>query len=387
LDVAIVVSSHGLLRGGAEAMAVGLGAGLARHGHRVTLVGGRWPGVSLPGDLAALPVDWLRVPCLPANLAGALLARTDRRRQLVVHAGSFRWGAALHPGLRRLVARADVTFTLLPKDTLLISAWRCRLGLPHLSYYLGGGQRSLAGDLSTVRVVNPAAAAKSPYLADFPVDGPLLAGIPGELLEVPYAARERAARLLFVGRLEVDKGALAACEVFRRLAADHPALTLRFLGTGAARGALLKEIRRSGLGGRVTLAGAVSAERVFAEMREADLLVFPSRGENLPIVLLEAQAVGLPFVSSDLPGIREGGHEGAVLLPVEETEAWVAAVRRLLADRERRARLSAAGRAWARSFTWERSVEALEGYLRLAVERGGRYRGQASALPGDIHSS
>jgi len=42
----------------------------------------------------------------------------------------------------------------------------------------------------------------------------------------------------------------------------------------------------------------------------------------------------------------------------------------LLADRERRVYLSTAGRDWAAGFTWERSVETLEGALRLAVGRG-----------------
>src|SRR4051812_16697382 len=140
LDVGILVSSLGLLRGGVETMAARLGEGLARRGHRVTLIGGLWPGRPLPADLAAeLPVSWLRVPCAPANLWSPLLAGGDRRRQLGVHPGSFRWAAALHPGVRRLVANADVTFTLLPADTALLSAWRQRLGKPHVSYYLGAG--------------------------------------------------------------------------------------------------------------------------------------------------------------------------------------------------------------------------------------------------------
>jgi glycosyltransferase involved in cell wall biosynthesis len=387
LDIGILVSPLGLLRGGAETMAARLGEGLAGRGHRVTLVGGRWPGRALPEDLGVLPVTWLRVPCAPANLWSALLARGDRRRQLGVHPGSFRWGAALHPGLRRLVATADVTFTLLPADTALLSAWRHRRGLPHVSYYLGGGRRWLERDLSTVRLANPSAAAKSKHLAEYRVDGFLTPGIPAELLAASYEVRERAERLLFVGRLEVHKGALAALEVFRRVAAELPGVTLLYVGDGAARGALVREIRQSGVEGRVTLAGAVPPERVFEEMRRADLLLFPSRNENLPLTLLEAQAVGLPLVASDVAGIREAAHGGAVLLPPEDVESWARDVREILSDPERRARLSAAGQAWAKDFTWERSVEALEGYLRgCCYELSASYRqsiGKLSATRGD----
>jgi glycosyltransferase involved in cell wall biosynthesis len=372
LEVGILVSTLGLLRGGAESMAVQLALGLVRRGHRVTLVGGRWPGRALPEDLAALPVAWLRVPCVPANLWSAFLDKGDRRHQLGVHPGSFRCGAALHPGLRRLVATAEVTFTLLPADTALFSAWRRRRGLPHVSYYLGGGRRWLERDFSTVRLANPSAAAKSKHLAEYPVAGPLVPGIPAELLEAPYEVRERAERLLFVGRLEIHKGALAAFEVFRRVAGELPEVTLLYLGDGAARGALLREIRLAGLEGRVILGGAVPPERVFAEMRRADLLLFPSRNENLPLTLLEAQAVGLPLIASDVAGIREAVHGGGVLLPPEDIESWARVLREVLTDPERRARLSTAGRMWARDFTWERSVEALEGYLRLASGRTAR---------------
>src|SRR5262249_44631396 len=156
-----------------------------------------------------------------------------------------------------------------PADTALVSAWRHRGGLPHVSYYLGGGRRLLARDLSTLRVANPSAAAKSKHLAEYPVAGPLVPGIPAELLAGPYEAREEARRLLFVGRLEIHKGALAAFEVFRRVAGGLPGVTLRFLGDGAARGDLAREIRLAGLEERVSLAGAVPQETVFAEMREA----------------------------------------------------------------------------------------------------------------------
>ncbi|MEA2695058.1 MAG: hypothetical protein QOJ16_4445, partial [Acidobacteriota bacterium] len=213
---------------------------------------------------------------------------------------------------------------------------------------------------------------KSKHLAEYPVAGPLVPGIPAELLEAPYEVRERAERLLFVGRLEIHKGALAAFEVFRRVAGELPEVTLLYLGDGAARGALLREIRLAGLEGRVILGGAVPPERVFAEMRRADLLLFPSRNENLPLTLLEAQAVGLPLIASDVAGIREAVHGGGVLLPPEDVESWARVLREVLTDPERRARLSTAGRMWARDFTWERSVEALEGYLRLASERTAR---------------
>lgn len=356
MDVAILLSTLGRLRGGLETRAACLGAGLARRGHRVTLVAPLC-GELLP-DLAALPVSWLRVPC-PAPSASA---------------DAFHEGCRRSSAVRRLMAGCDATFTLFAPDTAHLSAWRRSEGRGHVSYYSGGGRSWLERDLSTVRLVNPMTAQKSRHVADFPIDGELLPGVPDALLSAPCTVRPRGRRLLGVGRLEPNKGVAELLALFRRL--EDPEAELRFVGDGPLRESLEREATE-----RVSFAGAVSQEQVWEEMREADLLVHPSSCESFCFTLLEAQAAGLPFVSSDLPGIRGAVPDSSPLLPLGDWDLWLETVRSLLGDFAARLRLSAAGREWAGRYTWDGPVAALEGFLRLASERTSSSRSSASSRP------
>lgn len=364
MEVAILLSTLGLLRGGLETRAGCLGSGLARRGHRVTLVAPRFG--ELAPDLASLPVTWLRVPCPELS---------ESRDQL---SQAFHDACREHPEARRLMAEHDATFTLFAPDTARFSAWRRSEGRGHVSYYSGGGRSWLERDLSTVRLVNPLTAQKNREVADFPMDGELLPGVPDALLAAPYTVRERGRRLLSVGRLEPNKGVIELLALFRRM--DDPRLNadteLRFVGDGPLREALEREATE-----RVSFAGAVGQEQVWEEMRQADLLVHPSSCESFCFTLLEAQAAGIPFVSSDVPGIRGAVPDGSPLLPLDEPDLWLATVRTLLGDFEARRRLSAAGREWAGRYTWEGPVAALEGFLRLASERASSRQSSAPSSP------
>ncbi len=67
-------------------------------------------------------------------------------------------------------------------------------------------------------------------------------------------------------------------------------------------------------------------------MRAADLFVLPSLAENLPVVLIEAQASGLPAVASDVGGVSELVDDAAgALVPPADPAALAAAIRATLA--------------------------------------------------------
>lgn len=349
MDVAILLSTLGRVRGGLETRATCFGAGLARRGHRVTLVA---PDCGeLAPDLAALPVHWLRVPC-----AGS--------------PDSFHEACRRSSTVSRLMAGSDATLTLFAPDTACFSAWRRSEGRGHVSYYSGGGRSWLERDVSTVRLVNPMTAKKSRNVADFPMDGELPPAVPAELLAAPYEVRPRGRRLLCVGRLEPNKGVTELLALFRRL--DVRGAELRFVGDGPLRESLEREASEG-----VSFAGAVGLEQVWEEMRRADLMIHPSSCESFPFTLLEAQAAGLPLVSTDIPGIRGAVPDSTPLLPLGEWDLWWETIRSLLGDFETRRRLSDEGRAWAGRYTWDKRVAELEGFLQLAVERSSSSRSSA----------
>lgn len=375
LEVGIVVSTLGLIRGGVETRAVELAKGLHRRGHRVTLVGGRWPGRPLPNDLRSLPLRLLRVPCVPLDMK-------IWRNVIERHAGwpvhlqtwTFRTCCRLAPSVRRLLVRIPVTVTLLARDSAYVSAWRARQGRPNLSYYNGGGRHLLERDQSVIRVLNPVVRENCPYVDEFHFDGVFQPGIPSELLQQAFEVRPEAKRILFVGRLEESKGVFELLAIFRQLAQEFPHLELRLAGDGPLQPEFRKKAADQGLRERISLAGALSPQQVWKEMALADLLLLPMLHGNFPLTLLESEAAGLPVISSDLPGVRGAVSPETRLLPVPHWDRWVAEARRLIPDAEARRKMSQAGRRWAQNYTWDRSVEAMEALLRQAVQVGGEAR-------------
>lgn len=83
-------------------------------------------------------------------------------------------------------------------------------------------------------------------------------------------------------------------------------------------------------------------------MCAGDLFVLPSRAEGSPGVLLEAMALGIPTVASDIPSVREVAGdevETVALIPVDDPSAMAAEIVALLEDRERAFAMAEAARA------------------------------------------
>ncbi|HXF57235.1 MAG TPA: glycosyltransferase family 4 protein [Actinomycetota bacterium] len=176
-------------------------------------------------------------------------------------------------------------------------------------------------------------------------------------------------RLLWVNRLDPQKGFGVALEAFVRLARDLPDLELVVVGDGRDRrllGGLPAHVRA-----RVDLRGAVPHEALPAHFAGASAFVAPALGqESFGMVLVEAMAAGVPVVASDIPGYREVVRDGVdgLLVPPADPEALAAAVRRVLEEPGLAERLRAGGRARAEEFRWEAVVERVEGAYREALE-------------------
>ena len=101
-------------------------------------------------------------------------------------------------------------------------------------------------------------------------------------------------------------------------------------------------------------------------LQAADLFAFPSVYEGMPGAVIEAMALGVPIVASDIPPVREilGSDEG-VLVPAGDPQALADGLLDLLRDRERASRLASAARArFLEKFTLEHSVAAMAGLYR-----------------------
>ena len=106
-------------------------------------------------------------------------------------------------------------------------------------------------------------------------------------------------KFIAVGRLEEQKGFDILIKAFKSVVASHSNASLEIYGEGTQRGVLRKLIREFDLEESVTLKGATKdISRAYAG---ADFFVLSSRFEGFGLVIVEAQAHGLPVVSFDCP--------------------------------------------------------------------------------------
>ena len=163
--------------------------------------------------------------------------------------------------------------------------------------------------------------------------------------------------LLNVGRLADQKNQIALFPLLAELPEAHLAL----VGDGELRFELQEKAKSLGIADRTHFLGEIPNEQVHEVMASADLFLFPSNYEAMPIVLLEAMSLGLPIVASDIPGNREVLGSAGVIADFGSPEC-VSGVRAILADAQSSANLGSKARARASDFQLETMVS---GYERL----------------------
>ena len=114
-----------------------------------------------------------------------------------------------------------------------------------------------------------------------------------------------APRLACVARLSKEKAHLLLVEAAARLAAEGLELEIALVGDGPLRGEIEALIERRGLQDRVKVLGWSTGEQVRRELLAARALVLPSLAEGLPVVIMEALALGRPVISTYVAGIPE----------------------------------------------------------------------------------
>ncbi len=177
--------------------------------------------------------------------------------------------------------------------------------------------------------------------------------------------------IISVGRLIEKKGFTDLIEACRLLAEGGHQFLCQIIGSGPLEESLRAQIIRSNLTGRVTLAGAQSQEEIKRRLAAANVFVLACSTEadggsdNLPTVIMEAMASGLPVVSTALAGIPEMVEPdltGTLVLP-NEPEKLADAIAYIIGDPARAREFGAQGLELARrKFSVETSVKDL---LRL----------------------
>jgi glycosyltransferase involved in cell wall biosynthesis len=173
-----------------------------------------------------------------------------------------------------------------------------------------------------------------------------------------------------IGRLDWQKGFPDLLKAFAML--DLSDARLVIAGDGPDWEELVAMIGYLGLAGRVALPGFV--EDVPGLLADLDLFVLSSHREGHPMVLLEAMAMALPVVATDIAGVGDTIAEGVDgrLVPVGDVVALAEAITAAVADPEASARMGRnARKKIEQEYTVERMVRRTEVlYEELLAEKG-----------------
>lgn len=140
-------------------------------------------------------------------------------------------------------------------------------------------------------------------------------GIDQEFQREASSAPPTTRRLVCVGRLCEQKGQVLLIEAAGLLADQGLAFELILAGDGDMRATLESLIAQRGLQQHVRITGWLTSAQVREEMLSARALVLPSFAEGLPVVLMEAMALGRPVLTTAIAGIPE--------LVEHRTHGWV----------------------------------------------------------------
>ena len=170
--------------------------------------------------------------------------------------------------------------------------------------------------------------------------------------------------ILHLGRLHQKKGLDLLIEAFSRVAGRRNDAHLVLAGSGDSDYVMriAQMLRDRGVFDRATITGQLDDDEKFAVLRDADVFVLPSYGENFGISVVEAMACGLPVVISDKVGIwREIAEAEAGIVTTCQSEKIADAIERLLDDPGLRMALGRHGKTLVGAqFSVDRMAERME---------------------------
>jgi glycosyltransferase involved in cell wall biosynthesis len=169
----------------------------------------------------------------------------------------------------------------------------------------------------------------------------------------PRTLRTSKPRLFYVGNLSLAKGIGDLLQAIVRLRKSEPGLRLAVAGRDED-GRITALAKSLDVDDIIDFIGLIANEEVPARMREADVVVIPSRHEypeGLPLTIYEALSARTPIVASDHPMFHEAliDGESAVIFPAGDVDHLAQAISRLLHDKCLYKALSVeSASAWAR---------------------------------------
>jgi phosphatidylinositol alpha-mannosyltransferase len=195
--------------------------------------------------------------------------------------------------------------------------------------------------------------------------------------------RDGKLNILFVGRLEKRKGADYLLKAYCRVKREIPQSRLIIVGPGTKlRNKYEKLVKRNGLKD-VVFVGYTSYDELPRYYKTADIFCAPATGwESFGIVLLEAMAVGVPVVASNIAGyasILTDGSEG-LLVPPKNDKNLAQALICLMKDESLRKEMGGGGIRKAAEYDWKKVARMVLDYYTEVLKNKPTHRRETFSL-------
>jgi glycosyltransferase involved in cell wall biosynthesis len=187
----------------------------------------------------------------------------------------------------------------------------------------------------------------------------------------PRPQREEEVVVGTVARLSPEKGLRYLIDAFARVSRDDDRVRLVLAGDGPERRRLERRVEKQRLGERVRFLGEVPHESVPDVLSGIDIFAMPSIYEGFGVAALEAAAMEVPVVATNVHGIPDVVRDGetGLLVRPKDADALAGALARLVGDEDLRRRLGEAGRAFVQAhYSWAENAAQMEALYRMALE-------------------
>lgn len=339
----LFLTTH-LNAGGITSYLLTLSKGFIRRGHKIYVA---TSGGDRAGDFSAVGA-----PCVTLNI------RTKSEVDLKIY-------KALSP-LYHYIRTNDIDIIHAQTRITQVMGWLLEklTGKIYLSTCHGFFKKRLSRRLAPCwgdAVIAISTAVRSHLLEDFrvPADNVFLIehGIDCDAFAPPSAGEKKRNRKRFhldhncpvvghIARLSDVKGQDVLIRAMKRIINETPQVKLLIVGQGKMEAALKQMVRALNLENHVLFYPVVNKTPQILSL--FDIFVMPSRQEGLGLSVMEAQALGLPVVASNvggIPSLIENGKTGILVKP-EDDQQLAEAIQRLLCDKKAAAQMGQAARVF-----------------------------------------
>jgi len=182
---------------------------------------------------------------------------------------------------------------------------------------------------------------------------------------------EKGPLIITTRRLVPKNGVIFLVKGFKKILRKFPNAKLVIIGDGPEKERIKKEIQLQNIKSNTLLIGMISNNEIPSYLAAADIVAVPSIVEASSISVLEAMAMKLPIVASDIPGIREITNFGknCVLVPSKDPNSLAEGILRLLNSKEEAEKLAELGyQEVLKNYTWEKKAKETEEIYYKALD-------------------